>query len=253
MSDLAWLDEIDLRRDLGRVAAALQAEVAAGRVPTLLIAAVGARAPVALVDLLVGPRAPASPELVRGALEVIGILEQRVPPKALYRRLVELAGPAAIEVLEVAASRHPLGTDWLLPLSVKVEGEAAGRTLLRAVAWRPELAMVCQAAAVRGLLSALFELAREGSRPEPAVALVQAGRIQEAARATALALEGEGDRAGVLAAVQAAWGPDWEGLCRRVLPHCLHPGAVEALRSLLLSGSPVLPLLFAVERGLARS
>ncbi|MCB9780334.1 MAG: hypothetical protein H6742_17345 [Alphaproteobacteria bacterium] len=232
--------------------AALREEVARavedGHAPRALLQQLAGQDVMALAEVVVGPRAAPSPLLVSAALEVLPALEEAIAPKALYQRLVALAVETRAEVLTAAAERHPLA-DWLVPLSRKVEGTAAGTVHLRAVADHPAFERCCQAHAEAGHREGLVATAAALGRPEPAAMLALAGDADGAAEAVVRTLERAPDSA-VVAWVGAAWGPGLDPLLARTVQH-LRDGATAAALAPWLDGWPRAGgLLAAVRRAL---
>lgn len=201
--------------------------LAEGRPVDALYRALADRDLVALVDLVVGPQALRGAGAVRAALGLAARLETAVGATGLYRRLVDLGGEAGLEVLEVACARHPAAS-WLVSLSARVEGPAAGLSHLRAVAGLPLLAQVCQSHAAAGHTAGLVAFAAESGRIEPALALLSAGLLDPAAEAAMRALERD-PGAPVVESLATVWGPDLDPLLCRLLPHLRGAAAAAAL------------------------
>lgn len=244
------LAALDPRRDLYQIRRGLTEMIAASQPVDALYAALAERDLVALVDLVVGPQALRGEGAVRAALGVAAKLETAVGATGLYRRLVDLHPPAALEVLAVAASRHPTAS-WLVALSARVEGSGAGLTHLRAAARLPSLAWACQVHARAGHTRGLVAFAGESGRPEPALALLSEGRPDEAAEAAVRALE-RAPEAPVLEALAAVWGPDLDPLLCRMIPHLRDAATADALAVHAAWFPELRTRLAVVRRGLVR-
>jgi hypothetical protein len=238
------LDGVELPRDLDLVRGALQAAAD----PAPLLWAIAARDSVALAELVCGSRAVPGAAVARAALPFVEALEAKVSARGLYPRLVDLAGAAAGEVLEIAAGRHP-SAGWLVPLSDRVEGPRAGMTHLRAAAGHPAFSSACHAHAGAGHVEALIEAAGELGRAEPAAALVEVDE-EAAVRAAAAALDaGASD---VVALLAAAWGPEPDALVRKLVPRLRTRSAAETLQRDARHLPITSKLLAAVLPGMAR-
>jgi hypothetical protein len=222
-----WFEGVDPRRDLEAIRRALLERLAAGVASGEVVRRLAARDHLAAAELLVGPRADEG--LSRLALGVLDALEGALAPQALYRRLCDLQGRRAVEVLQAAARRH-LDDRWVVGLSVRVEGALAGRTHLRAAvaAGRagPDLERICQAYAVQGALDGIVALAADG-RLEPLVVLGRAG--QRAALVDAAARLLDADAAAPVAAwLAGVWGTELVALFDEVGARLQTPGAAAA-------------------------
>ncbi|MSQ02923.1 MAG: hypothetical protein EXR71_13695 [Myxococcales bacterium] len=194
--------------------------------PAELFAMLATTAPIALVEVACGARAPGGAVHVRAALAHVEILERQLTPRGCYPRLAELGGEAAVDVLRVAAERHP-AAGWLVKLSRKVEGPGAGRVHLIAASGRPSFAQSCVAHAEAGHIEGLVAAAEVTGRAEPAAALLPVD-ANVAARAAALALNTD-PHAQVVAHLAAAWSPEPDMLVARLVPHLRSRAAAEAL------------------------
>jgi hypothetical protein len=223
----AWFDGVDPRRDLEAIRRALQDRLSAGVASGEVVRRLAARDHLAAAELLVGPRADEG--LSRLALGVLDALEAALAPQALYRRLCDLQGRRAGEVLQAAARRH-LDDRWVVGLSVRVEGPLAGRTHLRAAVGAgragPELERLCQAYAVQGALDGIVSLASDG-RLEPLAVLGRAGQRAALVDAAARALEAD-PAAPVAAWLAAVWGTELRALFDEVGARLQAPAAVAA-------------------------
>ncbi len=218
------LDGLELRAALPDL---LDAVRGAGDRPLApLFDALAARDRVALAEVVCGPRAPGGAAVVRAALPHVALLEATLSPRGLYPRLLDLAGEAGVEVLAVAAGRHPAAA-WLVPLSRKVEAFGPGLTHLLAAAPHPSFAAVCRAHAEAGHLDALVFVAGETGRAEPAAALLVMD-VDAALRAAGAALDRAPDSP-VLAHLAALWGPEPDDLVVRLIPFLRSRAAAEAL------------------------
>jgi hypothetical protein len=244
------LGAFEPKRDLPRVRAELAATVARGESPVDLLQALKEKNAVALADVVVGPQAVGGAAMARAALDLAPVLEQHLAPQGLYRRLVDLAGEAADEVLRLAAQRHPAGT-WLVALSEKVEREGAGFVHLMAAQRHPSFTACCWAHAEAGHASGLVAVATETARPEPVAALLSAGHETAALEAAARVLERD-PRSPVIAWLAAVWGPDIDALLVRIVPHLRTSDAVRALAATSAAYPRASALLEVVGRGLSR-
>jgi len=213
LSDDAIL-ALDPRRELARIRAALDERLARGASVESILRALAERDRVALAELLVGPRARVDGEMARATLAVVDVLERAIAPSALYRRLVDISGDTALEVLATAVGRHP-DADWLVSLSARVEGPWTGLTHLRAAADRTSFPEVCRAYARCGARPALVRIVEELGTSEPLVALVQQGDREALVTGAATLLEHHPD-APTVALLAALWGPDLDALLRDV-------------------------------------
>ena len=217
---------LNLPADLPRVLKAVQEEINAGRSPAPILRGLAVLNPLALIDVVIGPRAPDGAAMMQAALSTIATLESVGPPGALYRRHVRQAGPARLDVLHAAVTRHP-DADWLIPLSRLAEGEQAGHTHLCAIADEDHFLERCRAHAAAGHRAGLVTAARELHRMEPLLALMDTEDLPTIA-AGIIALMEVAPQAGIVERVAARWGPDLEPLLAATLPH-LHQPAAEKL------------------------
>lgn len=205
----------------------LEAVRAAGDRPLApLFAALAEHDPIALAEVVCGGRAPGGAPAARAALPHAAALEATLSPRGFYPRLVDLAAEAAVEVLAVAAARHPAAS-WLVPLSRKAEAFVPGLTHLVAAAAHPSFAAACRAHAEARHLDALVFAAGETGRAQPAAALL-AVDLDAALRAAGAALD-RNPESPVLAHLAAAWGPEPDDLILRLVPHLRSRPAAEAL------------------------
>lgn len=216
--------------------------------PAELYVMLAQKAPIALAEVACGARAPGGAAHARAALKHAAILESQLSARGFYPRLADLAGEAALEVLQVAAERHP-AAGWVVKLSRKVEGTRAGATHLVAAAGHPSFAQACAAHAEAGHVEGLLEAASATGRPEPAGALVGADPAL-AARAAAFALNTDA-ASSVVAHLAAAWGPEPDLLITKVVSHLRSRAAAEALLSQSRHLPHTLRLLRAVIPGMA--
>jgi hypothetical protein len=231
---------LDPRRDLALIQAGVNEELVAGRSPAPLYRALAERDPVALVQVIVGPQAPIGAAAARAALEMIDLLEASMTTHGLYRRLSDLAGEASIDVLTMAASRHPLGT-WLVALSARIEGPNAGMVHLHQVVGHPAFTAACWSHAEAGHRNALLAVAVNSRRPEPAAALLATGAIDEAAQAAAAILS-VAPSSPVLPWLAAVWGPNLDPIIAAIAARLSDDTARAALDAWLLPAtSPPLP------------
>ena len=214
LSDEAIL-ALDPRRDLARIRAALDERLARDAPVESILRDLAERDRVALAELLVGPRARIDGAMARASLSVVDLLERAIAPSALYRRLVDISGEAALEVLAAAVARHP-DADWLVSLSSRVEGPWTGLTHLRAVVDRTSFSSVCQAYARCGARPAMVQVVEELGVSEPLVAFVGEGD-REALVAGAAALFEHHPDAPTVALLAALWGPVLDPLLMDVI------------------------------------
>jgi hypothetical protein len=209
------------------------------------------RDPVALADLILGPRASAEPRLIQAAMSVAEAMEQAVAPHGLYRRLMDLAGAAGPDVLEVAARRHPAAT-WMVQLSRRVEGREAGLTHLMAAAGHPAFTAACWAHAEAGHRRGLIATAAATGLGEPAAALAALGDLDGAAEATVRILDRKPESP-VVATIAAAWGPDVRPILHRAVSHLRTRETAEALRTQSTRYPRIAAMLERVARGMVQS
>lgn len=212
-----------------------------------LFDALAARDPVALAEVACGSRAPGGAAAVRAALPHVAALEATLSPRGLYPRLLDLAGEAAVDVLAVAAARHPAAS-WLVPLSRKAEVFGVGLTHLIAAAPHPSFAAVCRAHAEAGHLDGLVFAAAETGRAEPAAALLVVD-VDAALRAAGAALDRD-PTSPVLDHFAAIWGPEPDDLLARLIPHLRSRAAADALLARARHLPRTASLLRAVRRGM---
>lgn len=194
--------------------------------PAPLYGMLATTAAVALAEVACGARAPGGPAHVRAALAHVELLERQLTARGVYPRLAELAPEVAPEVLRVAAERHPAAA-WLVKLSRKVEGAAAGTIHLIAAGAHPSFAQGCAAHAEAGHSLGLLAAAAATGRPEPAAALL-ALDVTLAAKAASAALTTRPGSA-VVAHLAAVWGPEPDALVVRVVSHLRTRSAAEGL------------------------
>lgn len=247
MSAVAGLDP---RRDMGLIRERLALQLSREEDISEILQDLARRDPVALADLVLGPQAQSEPVLIRTALEVVEAMEQAVAPNGLFRRLMDLAGSAAPEVLEVAARRHPAAT-WMVQLSRRAEGHEAGRTHLLAAAGHPAFTSACWAHAEAGHRRGLIATAATTGLPEPAAALAAVGDMDGAAEAAVRILE-HTPNSPVVATLAAAWGPDVRPILQRAVSHLRTRGAAEAMRTQSTGYPQIAALLQNVARGMAQ-
>lgn len=245
---MSIVNDLDPKRDISLIRERLSLALHREEDVSEILRDLAVRNPLALADLVVGPRAEASAGLIQAALGVIEELEQAVSPTGLYRRLLDLAGPAAPRVLEVAAQRHPAAS-WVVQLSRQVEGAAAGRTHLKAAAGHPAFVAACWAHADAGHAAGLIAAAGETGLPEPASALAAVGRVEEAAEAAVRTLERTPDSP-VVATMAATWGPDLTPILRSAVGHLRTRDSAHALRNQSAAYPAVAALLDTVARGM---
>ncbi|MFH1466015.1 MAG: hypothetical protein ABIO70_16645 [Pseudomonadota bacterium] len=238
---------VDPREELEALRGLVNAAAAADRDLRPLFLALRELDPIALADLAVGPRAPRGPRLAEAALVVLEALESQVAPGGLYRRLVGLAGPRRVEVLIVAAARHPTA-GWLVALSDAAGEQPPGRAHLEAAAGQPGLEKACREHVAAGHHTALIGLAGQG-HPEAVAALVAAEAMEPAREAAARLLEVAGGE--ILAPwVAAVWGPEPDGFYLGVLRHLRSVEAAVRLEVAAVGCPRTLRLLATVRRGL---
>lgn len=245
---MSAVNDLDPRRDISLIRERLALALGDNEDVSEILEDLAQRDPLALADLVVGPRAQSSSGLVQAALKVIDVLEKAVSPTGLYRRLLDLAGSAAPDVLEVAAKRHPAAS-WVVQLSRRVEGAEAGRTHLKAAAGHPSFAAACWAHADAGHHVGLIAAAQETGLPEPAGALAALGQVDAAAEAAVRTLE-RTPESPVVATIAAAWGPDVSPILRAAVGHLRSRDAAHALRNQSAGYPAVAALLNTVARGM---
>ncbi len=245
---MSAVTDLDPRRDISLIRERVSLALSQDKDVTEILQDLAERNPLALADLVVGPRATPSAGLVRAALSVIDALEQAVSPTGLYRRLLDLAGAAAPDVLQVAARRHPAAS-WVVQLSRRVEGEMAGRTHLKAAAGHPAFAAACWAHADAGHVAGLIGAASETGLPEPAAALAGVGLSDAAAQACVRTLE-RTPESPVVAMMAASWGPDVSPILRAAVGHLRTRDSAHALRTQSAGYPAVAALLNTVARGM---
>jgi len=201
-----WFSEVDPRKDIEAIRAALIARVEAGVDSESVVRALAARNRLALAELFIGPRADSSPEMLALALAVADELERALAAGSLYRRLADLAGPNAEKVLMRAIERHP-SAGWLVPLSSRIEGREMGWIHLMAVCERASFLDTCVAYAIAGSRRGLLRVAVATRRIEPLAALARAADERALILATAYLLQDD-DPPPVGAWLASVWGPD---------------------------------------------
>ena len=205
---------LDLRRGVAEVRQRFEDSLAQGLGKELLAEAAG-REPLVLVELVLGPKAPGGLRAVEAALSQRTLLEDQVPPKALYGRLVELADASSVDlVVGAALAGHPVAP-WAAALLGRAEEPAR---VLSGLADRDSFAATCESVAEAGLDEVLANTAASSGRPEPALALWRSGREGSGARAAVRAAE-RGGLVLLLPALMGGWGPDLEALLMAMLPH----------------------------------
>ena len=214
---MSAIANLDPRRDIGLIRERIELQLADDMDPTASMNDLAHRNSIALADLVVGPKAIEDVRWLRAALQHIATLEESLAPNGLYRRLIGFSPDLCEEILELAVQRHPTAS-WVVELSRKIEGQAAGITHLSACAGHPSFAQNCWAHAAAGHLPGLIEIAKRTGRAEPAAALTSSGHLDAAAIAMIAALE-KTPNAPVVAMVAAAWGPNPVSILRRALPH----------------------------------
>lgn len=243
------LSAVDPRAHLAWLRSLVTAACQAGRSLLPLFQALERLDPIALTDLALGPRAPASPQLVAAAMAVVDTLELQLSAGSLYRRLVVLSAGSGVEVIALAAQRHPAAS-WLVALADTAGEPEPGLIHLVAAQQHPGFAKICWDHAAAGHDVGLVAAAERTGRPEPAAALLAHGAIEAAQQAAATLLERHpsAQPAPYLAGV---WGPDLDDFWRGVI-HRLHSRqAVQRLAALCSDDPRIRSLLQAVERGLS--
>ncbi|MEL6349784.1 MAG: hypothetical protein AAFV53_42165 [Myxococcota bacterium] len=202
---IAIIDQMDFPDDLPQLRSLLDAEARVGRPIEPLLSHLAEHQPLALADVIVGPRAAVGAEVIRAALTVMDTLESLVPPRALYRRLLDLAREARPAVLLTAAERH-IDAPWLFPMSFQVEGTRAGYLHLCAVPLS-RLRVLCEQYAKEGAVEGMAAAGAARGSAVPAHVLMRAGDIAGAARAAAALLDAA-PGSPVVEEIVAIWGPD---------------------------------------------
>lgn len=218
--------QLKLPRDLPQIRTGLAAMLDNGQDPSPILAALAARNALALADVVVGPKGLQGPSMARAALRFIDALESVVSPSALYRRLIQLAGEARGEVLSTAARRHP-SERWVLPLSVLAEGAQAGLTHITH-APPALLPTLCAAYAEAGATGGLIAACRVLRDDEPALALLRAGELGSAARATGVLLSVH-PHVPVVERMAAIWGPDISSMLAALIAAAPHQDVLTRL------------------------
>jgi hypothetical protein len=232
---------LDLPRDLAKLRQGLATMIERGEDPTSVLSALAERNALALADVVVGPRGLSGPGMARAALRVIEPLESVVSPSALYRRLVKLAGSARLDVLKVAARRHP-SERWVMQLSAITEGEQAGLTHITLAP--PELhSALCAAYAKAGAVDGLVAAARVLRDDVPVLALMRAGNLRGGARAAA-ALLVVAQHVPVVERMAAIWGPELEPMLSVLIEEAPDATVLERLRD-YTPGMPVAEALLS--------
>ena len=239
---------LEPREHLSVLRDALAHRMADGRPVDTLLAGLAERDSTALAELIVGARALRGAAVVRAALGVVGALEAAVSPAPLYRRLADLAGVGAVEVLRTAAERHPRAP-WLLGLSKRIEGVQCGVVHLRARAGHPDFPEICEVHAEAGHQRGLVQVAGDLGSPWPAVALLRAGAVDAAAEAAVRALERD-PSCPVIQWLAAVWGPDLDPLLTRMIPYLRDLAMMRLFRGVAGDRPGVRRRLDALELGL---
>jgi hypothetical protein len=227
------LEGLDIRAELARVRRSLAWQLQHDESPAAMLQVLATEDPVALADLVLGPRALPGMRMVTPVLDLISVLEAQLPPASIYRRLAELAGSdeGRLEVLSTAAERHPRD-EWLVRLSLKVEGPAAGLTHLMAAVSSPGFGGVCQMYARVSAVRSLLHVAAETGRVEPAAALAAEGQLEGTAQAAAHALDADPGLP-IVPLLAAIWGPELDGLMAAMVPLVCTTPALMKLASML--------------------
>ncbi|HCH64294.1 MAG TPA: hypothetical protein DFR83_15930, partial [Deltaproteobacteria bacterium] len=201
-----WFDDVDPRGDIEAIRSALATRMDAGVPSTAVVRALAERDRVVVAELLIGPRAGQGSTWTALALDLVDVLEHTLAPGPLYRRMADLAGGRALDVLTVAVQRHPDAV-WLVPLSSRVEGAEMGWTHLNAVLDRASFLETCQAYAAGGARRGLLRVAVSARRVEPLVALASQADERALVLATCHLFRSESPPP-VAAWLAAIWGPD---------------------------------------------
>ncbi len=244
------IDHLDLRKDLTTLLT-LARDAATDEDAVALLDAVAARDTIALAEVCCGPRAPGGPSLCRAALRHAPALEKQLSARGFYPRLAEMSAVTAHDVLQLASSRHP-AAGWLIALSRRIEVDLAGETHLVAAAAHPAFATACRAHADGGHREGLIVAAGRTGRAEPAAALLAATWVDPlpALRAASAALETNA-ASPVVAHLAAVFGPEPDGLVRRIVPLLRTRAAAEALYTHTRHLPHTRALLLAVIPGMA--
>lgn len=213
--------------------------------------ALAAEDPVLLMEVCLGPRAPQGRAATEAALAVRGALSAHMSDKALFGRLVDLAGPEAVDlVLAEALAAHPVAP-WVARLVAERATDPAA--VLDGVAHLDSFGATCAALLEAGGEEALRAHAARTGAWMPAAVAWHAGAEALGTRLAAAALSAdEVDLDEVFAALVAAWGPDVGSLALGVLPHLGRAELVEGLVELVPGGSSAAQRLDLVARGLRR-
>jgi len=223
---------LDLRSGVAEVRRRFEDALTQGQGAALLAEAAD-REPLVLVELVLGPKAPRGAPAVEAALSQRALLEDQVPPKGLYGRLVELADESCVDlVVGAALTAHPVA-----PWAAALLGRAATPAqVVAAMSERDSFAATCEAIAEADLDEVLVDTADVSGRPEPALALWRLGRVGAGARAAARAAERCGLQP-LLPALMSGWGPDLEALLLAMLPHLRGPALAAALAECARTGA----------------
>lgn len=244
------LTEVDPKSQLVRLRDLVAAACAADVDLEPLFRALELEAPIALTDLAVGPRAPQGERLVRAAMAVVETLEAQLSAGGLYRRLVVLAGDHSVQVLALAAQRHPAAS-WLVALSDKAREPTPGLTHLLAAAKHPAFVQACWDHASAGHADALVQAVVQTGRPEPVAALLARERLQHAVQAAVVLLEAWPGVA-VAPYVAAVWGPDTDAFWLRAVSQLRSAQGVDALSAITDDCPRTQAMLAGLRRGIRR-
>jgi hypothetical protein len=232
---MSTIAELDPRRDMGLIRERIGTALSNAEDLRPILRDLANRNPVALAELVIGPKAQTAPPWIRAVLSVIEVLEASLATGGLYRRLVALNEQTQIEVLQVAARRHP-SASWLIALSRTVEGKRAGEIHLGAAIHHPAFAQNCWAHASAGHLPGLIAIALQTGRAEPAAALTAHDHLEAAGLALVNTLT-HSPNSPVVAMMAAAWGPDLSPVLHKALPK-LRSRTVAVALSVQVNGYP---------------
>ena len=206
-----------------------------GKPVDVLLRRLAEKAPLTLIDISFGPRAIKGPILTRSLIplleDVERLLPAQIPIAQFYARLIELGGEAGDELYHSLLRRH-VDAPWVVDVAKRAEGADMGLMHLLLLHEDDGFSRFCglyaQAGARRGLVKAAEQL----GRPEPAVALLDAGAIEVAAEAAARAFETD-SRCGVVEHVAARLGPDAGHVLDRLVAHLHDSYAARGIEPLV--------------------
>lgn len=186
--------------------------------------------PDTLVDLSIGEVAIGLPEFMALTLPFIALMEEYVPSKALYLRLLSLYPELESSIFDIARQRHAR-EDWLIELILKAKAPADIARIHLLTLDIDAQAFWLERYIDQSFMDGVWALAQEGDM-RPVFLLLDRERYSEAARATAYILDTAPD-CGVLELVCAQYGPNIEGWILRVLAEIQKPLTTVAIEHVL--------------------